>query len=33
MSLPRRFNWSYAILAALCLAFIILATQMEGWGW
>lgn len=29
----RRFNWSYVILAALCLAFIILARKMEGWGW
>jgi hypothetical protein len=29
----RRFNWWYLAWAALCLAFIILATQMEGWGW
>ena len=28
----RRFNWWYVAWAALCLAFIILATQMEGWG-
>lgn len=33
MSTPRRFNWYYLILAALCLAFIILARKMEGWGW
>jgi hypothetical protein len=28
-----RPTWLKAILALFCLAFIILATQMEGWGW
>lgn len=32
-AMMRRFNWWYVLYAILCLAFIILATQMEGWGW
>ena len=28
-----RFSWWYVLYTALCLAFIILARKMEGWGW